>query len=74
MEKVYDTAMAKKIRVLLAEMDMSESQLARDVGVSQAAISSICRGRSSPRADTLTMICKRLKVSADYLLGLEDMQ
>ena len=66
------TSMADRLRMVLALRNVNMSQLARDIGVTQAAVSSMCIGRSNPRADTLILICRRLNVSADYLLGLVD--
>ena len=51
---------------------MSESQLARASGISQAAISRIEAGLREPAADTLRRLAAALNVSADYLLGLTD--
>ncbi len=66
--------LGQRLRVILAIRGMKMSQLARKTGVSFGAIEAICSGRTSPRADTLTEICKVLEVSADHLLGLEGYQ
>ncbi len=51
---------------------VKQSELAREVGVSKQCISDYKAGKSMPSLDTLFLLCKKLDVSADYLLGLED--
>ena len=73
--KVFEPNMSDRIRMVMALRNINPAQLAREIGMSQTAIRSICQGDCNPRSDTLTMICRKLDVSADYLLGLkEDMQ
>lgn len=75
MNKVFEPDMSDRIRMVMALRNITPTQLAREIGVSQSAIRSICQGVCNPRSDTLTMICRKLDVSADYLLGLrEDIQ
>lgn len=51
---------------------IKQTELAEAVNVSKQCISDYKSGKSVPSIDTLYLICKRLDVSADYLLGLED--
>ncbi len=65
-----------KFRIRLIEClkyaHVSQTDLARTVGVSKQCISDYKAGKSMPSLDTLYLLCKALDVSADYLLGLED--
>ncbi len=50
---------------------ITQSELAKKVGVSKQSISDFKNGRSFPSIQTLALICVALDVSADYLLGLD---
>lgn len=46
--------------------------LAKNCGLSKQTVCNWCDGVSEPKATQIVKICKFLDVSADYLLGLED--
>ena len=48
---------------------LSQKELARKVGVTEAAMSYYVRGDRTPRSDVLTRIAKALNTTTDYLLG-----
>lgn len=56
----------------LNNTDKSQVQLAKEANISKQCISDYKTGKSTPSIDTLFLLCKSLKVSADYLLGLSD--
>ena len=63
---------AKRIAELTKDKGLSQSQLSKEIGISQAAIAFWEAGERIPGALALITISKYFKVSADYLLGLED--
>ena len=63
---------AKRIAELSKDKGLSQSQLSKEIGISQAAIAFWEAGERIPGALALITISKYFKVSADYLLGLED--
>lgn len=63
---------SERLKESLKANGLSQSELARKIGVSQDAVNSYCTGRIKPSVDVLIIICKTLDESADYLLGLID--
>lgn len=63
---------SERLREALATNNMSQSQLAKKINMSQDAVSTYCTGKRKPPIDVLILICKALEESADYLLGLID--
>lgn len=63
---------AKRIKELRMENGKSQTEFAKLLNVSQDTISLWERGKSYPTTDCLYKICKTYSVSADYLLGLDE--
>jgi transcriptional regulator with XRE-family HTH domain len=60
---------SKKLVAALRDHSMSQSDLARYLGVSRDAVSTWCRGRSLPEAETLARIAKKFNMQpSDFLL------
>jgi phage repressor protein C with HTH and peptisase S24 domain len=59
---------AERLRAAMATKNVSQSQLARDVGISQGAIAQLLSGQTA-RSKYLSEIADRLEVSARWLLG-----
>ena len=55
-----------------SELGLSQGKLGELVGVSDACVSRWESGIRIPKADSIIALCKVLKCSADYLLGLSD--
>jgi transcriptional regulator with XRE-family HTH domain len=49
---------------------LTQSQLAERVGITQAFLAEIEKGRKRPSLDVLEKLCDALGCSADYLLGI----
>lgn len=62
----------KRLREVREQRGLSQSELARRVGVSQRAISSYENGERTPAGDILVRISHVLGVSSAYLLGMTD--
>lgn len=61
-----------RIRELRVLNNLTQSQLAQFVFVSQDTVSLWERGKSLPSIQELIALVKVFNVSSDYLLGLED--
>jgi transcriptional regulator with XRE-family HTH domain len=65
--------LGKRVRQRRRELDLTQEQLAETSGVPQYHISGIERGRIGEiRSDTLRKLARALRVSADWLLELEE--
>lgn len=60
--------MTKKIKLLLKEKGISQTELAENVGVSQAMISYIVKGIKAPSVTLLKRISDYLGVTMDELV------
>lgn len=67
MEKFKD-----RLNEALAENNLSQKTFAKRIFMSQGVVNNYCTGKREPSLSVLISICKELKVSADYLLGLID--
>ena len=64
--------LAENLRNLMCEFRISESELARRVGISQPVIHRIAKGlTTNPNVDTLRPIVKYFSITLDQLLGDE---
>lgn len=61
------------IRQLRKEKKLSQTELAREIFTTQDTISLWELGKSLPDAMSIVKLAKFFDVSADYLLGLEDL-
>lgn len=69
----YSLIMFKDIiKDLRESQELSQYELAKALQVSQSAIAKWELGKTEPTASALISISKFFKVSADYLLELED--
>lgn len=62
----------KKIKELRKEHNLTQKQLSKALNVSQSSISEWEKNTYEPTATAIKIIAIYFKVSADYLLGLED--
>ncbi len=58
----------KRLSEAIKMSGMSQSQLAKLVGVSQQQISCYVKGQKMPAIDTLANLCKALDVDTNYIL------
>ncbi len=63
---------AERLKELREENGLSQVQLAKQINVSSVAISRWERRERIPNIENLYYIANFFKVSADYLIGLED--
>lgn len=60
---------SRRLSTLLDENNMTQTQLAKEVGTSNVTICRYITGERTPRIDVLTKIANVFNVSLDYLLG-----
>lgn len=63
---------SERLNQCLKDANISQSELAKRIGMSQSVVNNYCTGKREPTLDGLISICKVFNESADYLLGLEN--
>jgi putative transcriptional regulator len=64
----------QNLRVAMAARDVSQTSLAKAIGVSRQHMHGIYHGQKTPSSSRLVDMAKILNVSMDYLLGADDVQ
>lgn len=64
--------LAEKIKNLRESSGMTQSELARMLGLSRSGVNAWEMGRSIPSTPYVVELAKNFHVSTDYLLGMED--
>lgn len=62
----------EKLKELRMEKNLSQTELAQKLNVSQRSVSHWEIGSRQPDFETLELLANFFEVSADYLLGLEN--
>ena len=65
-----DINIGDRIRNLREDADLNQTQLGKEVGMTQRKISYIECGKYEPSVDDIVAFCHFFKVSSDYLLGI----
>lgn len=68
----YGKIIAKRIYELRLEHGYTQKQLAEIIGVTPKAIDFWEKGTNEPKASFVAKLAKTFKVTADYILGLEN--
>lgn len=63
-------AMGMKIRAARKAKEITQEELAEEIGLSASFMGHIERGTRVASLETLEVLCRRLELSADALLGL----
>lgn len=66
------TTIQKRVNDLLCQHRMTQSSLAKKIGITQPTLSRNLNGIHAPRAKVLESIAQVFNVSVDYLLGASD--
>ena len=61
-----------RLKIIFAEMDIKQSDFAKQIGIDGSTLSAIVRNRTQPRFDTAYMICKELKKPIEEIWILEE--
>ncbi len=64
--------MRDKLKELRIEAKLNQNDLAKILGITRSAYSNYEQGIREPSVDTIKKICRFYKISADYLLGLDE--
>lgn len=62
------------LKELMEKKRLSQTALAKMVGVKQSQVCEWLKGKSKPGYDNLKAICTALDVSGDYILGIDKSQ
>ena len=62
----------EKLKTARKYNNLTQKQLANEINISETGYASWEQGLSEPSTTHIVAICKKLDISADYLLGLED--
>lgn len=63
---------AERLKELRIEENLTQTELAKRTGLTQTAIGKWEQNKRTPSVEALYILCQFFKVSADYLIGLED--
>ena len=64
-----ELSFGEKIRLLREEKELNQTQLGREVNMTQRKISYMERDVYEPSMEDIKALCRFFQVSADYLLG-----
>lgn len=64
----YTVALALRIRVRMAELDINQTELARRAGVSKAWLCHVVHGRTEPSCSMAVRLADALTMTLDELL------
>jgi len=62
---------ADKIKILREQLGLTQSELAKKLGLTRASVNGWEMGLSIPATSTLAELAKLFRVSSDYILGLQ---
>ena len=63
---------SERLKTLRSEKELTQEQLARELGISNKSISVYEKGTSLPSIDTLARLASYFNVTVDYLIGYSD--
>ena len=63
--------LSKKLTLLRQQNKLSQSEVARRIGISSSAVSAYDADQISPSLETLVKLANLFHVSTDYLLGVD---
>lgn len=69
-ENIY----GKRLKEVLEELEVKQSELAKSCYITEATISNYISGKQLPKLGVVERIANRLNISVDYLLGLSDIK
>ncbi|MCI8487525.1 helix-turn-helix domain-containing protein [Pumilibacter intestinalis] len=63
---------SQRLKILRNEQGITQTQLAKETGLSQSGIALWESGKRVPNADVIIVLANFFNVSTDYLLGVAD--
>lgn len=73
MEK-HTEVFKNRLREEIKQSGLTLKSIAEQIGVSPEMVTRYCTTKKLPRLDTFALLCKALDVSADYILGLSEIE
>lgn len=64
-----ELTLGEKIRLLREEQEMNQTELGKQLNMTQRKISYLELGKYEPSVQDIKALCRYFNVSADYLLG-----
>ncbi len=74
MLKENDGIYGRRLKEVLEEKDVKQSELAKRTGITEATISNYISNKQLPKLGVVEKIADTLNISVDYLLGLSDIK
>ena len=60
-----------RVKALMKEQGMTQRELARRSGLTEASVCKYLSGARTPQAETVVLLAKALGTTSDYLLGIK---
>lgn len=57
-----------RVKERMSEANITQAELAKELGITQGAVSSIINGNTDPKLETFCALCQALSLSSDWLL------
>lgn len=67
-----NVTLADRLLEIRKKRNLTQTQLAGELGITRVSLGNYESGKRRPDGDIIVEMCKRLNVSADYLLGITD--
>ena len=64
--------LAERIKLLREQKDITQSSLAKSLGISRSGVNAWEMGLSTPSTQYIVELAKSFNVSTDYLLGMDE--
>ncbi len=71
MAVTYTMQFSERLRAIMEERGMVQTQVADEIGVLQNTISAWVTGKHEPTAHNIVALCTLFGVTADWLLGMD---
>ena len=68
---INNETILSRIAEAIIQSGMSQTQIAREIGVCQQAVSSYVKCKKMPALDTFANLCKVIDADPGYILGLD---
>ena len=65
---------SERLKLLRTEANLSQSELAKTIGISKSSINMYERGEREPRLDTIKIMARYFNVDMNYIIGTSDIR
>ena len=67
-----NVTLAERLAEIRTKRKLTQTELAEKIGISRISLGNYESGKRHPDSQVIQLLCKKLNVSADYLLGITD--